>query len=448
MNNMHRLLIAGVVASYGLAGCGASGGTSSPNPPNVAPVSNNVLQFAVGTANLYGTPNAGLNVVATYRQPAGSQDPGGSGTLVNTISLSVPAALPAPAGTGKGPGGDCLSTVLTGAATSEVGGKSMTSTSQSPQAAGAPTTTFGQSGGVFGLGIEPFNYQGPASNAACGGAGSPGVPYTFVPYPVPLYAGDFAGTAANSFVPWGGPPQFDVAGNGQSIVGNPNYQKGVSGAELGIDVFAGVTPAAGGYTLNVTIPTTTAGAPSTSQTYTLNTPTSLGTATAPALTFDGTGGGTLAFTLPTGATEAVVQVVDYGPSTATPPGISCASANANGASQGTPLYYSLEATATGTLTLTDKLGPQGTWSICPGDEVVVQTVGADYPLAELAYTKSAGTPNPAYTGANGASGAGDNITISAAACGQVPAAAGATAACPDSLPLLKQKTLASILSRH
>jgi hypothetical protein len=465
MRNLHmnKFLLAGVTVAYGLTGCGAGGGSQGLNAPQVVNVKTNVLQFAVGTANLYGT-TVGLNVVATYRQPKGSQLPGASGTLVNSPTLTIPGTLPAPAGTVGAL--DCLSTILTGAATSEVGGSSITSSSQAGNT--AAVTTFGQSGGVTAVGIEPFNYQGSATGSGCGGAQgglTPGIPYTFVPYSVPLY--DPADVAAgntdpNSFVPWGGPPAYDVAGTGQSIVGNQAYQNGVSGAEMGIDVFQGVAATVGTYTLGVKVPTTTAGAPTTSATYTLATATTLGNATSPAMTLDGTGGASFAVTMPTGAVEALVQVTDFGPSAATPPAFGCTAAQQSvgtgftsggfsyNASQAKPVYYTISDTTAGasTVTLADTAGPEGGAAICPGDEVSVQLIGVDYPIVGMGFPASNGVPAPAIEGANGLANAGDNITISAAVCNQAPAGAGATTPCPDPLPLLKKRSLAAIQTRH
>src|SRR5579872_3442109 len=91
MNNINKLMTCGAIAAFALTGCGASGGSNAPAPNTQASITTNVLQFAVGTANIYGVANAGLNVVATYRQPAGGFAPGDSGTLVNSPTLTLPA---------------------------------------------------------------------------------------------------------------------------------------------------------------------------------------------------------------------------------------------------------------------------------------------------------------------------------------------------------------------
>ncbi|MGC2242959.1 MAG: hypothetical protein WBA06_04960, partial [Candidatus Aquilonibacter sp.] len=81
MKKTKAIITLGAIA-FALSGCGASGG--NPTTPTQANVAANVLQFAVGTADYSGCGAPSLNVVTTYRQPAGSFAPGDSGTLVNT----------------------------------------------------------------------------------------------------------------------------------------------------------------------------------------------------------------------------------------------------------------------------------------------------------------------------------------------------------------------------
>jgi len=240
MHQMKKPLV--VILTLALAACGANG--SDPKGVTTANVSANVLQLQVGTANLYGTVT-GLNVVTTYRQPAsGGFKPGDSGTLLNSPRLTVPGQLPGTPGSAAP--FDPTSTVFSGPAAAELNGHVMGATSQVPNSTNQ--TTFGLSGGVFGLGIEPYNAFG--SYDAPSGVNI-GAPFQVAPYPVPVY--DFAGDV-NAFEPWGGPPAFNVAGNGQSIVGSGAYPAGTAGAEMGIDVFATVPPALGTYQLSVVIP--------------------------------------------------------------------------------------------------------------------------------------------------------------------------------------------------
>jgi hypothetical protein len=396
-----------LVASVGvLAGCSGGG---SPATPTEANVNADILKVAVGTANIFGDdPGAavtGLNVAAAFRQPAGALSPGGSAVLVSTPTLSGPMSLPAAAGAA---GSDPTSTVLTGPAPGELGGSSITGTAQG----GSAVTSFGTSGGVFGLGIEPFNY-------------GDGAPFTNVPYPVPLY--DRVSSDPNEFVAWGGPPAFDLAGNGQSVVGSPSVPAGQAGLSEGLDVFAGVTPRTGTYSLAANVPANTA-QPTITATATLGSTALLGAISAPVPTLDGNGGASLSAVFPSGVVEAYLQVTDIGPTS----GNAC-----NSASPTTPIYYTIEVTAaTQKGTLPDAAGPSGAPSLCspaanttlngtatPGDQFLVQAVGFDYPMYENSYTtgSSAINPSPSFAGGNGQA----DVTISSAALYAVESAAGA-----------------------
>jgi len=397
-----------------LAGCSANG--ASPKGVTTANVTANVLQLAVGTANLYGT-TTGLNVVATYRQPAsGGFKPGDSGTLLNSPKLTVPGQLPGTPGTGAPYDG--TSTVLTGPATAELSGHVMNSTSQVPNTTNL--TTFGQSGGVFGLGIEPYNAYG-SYDAPSGG--NIGQPFQVAPYPVPLY--DFAGDT-NAFEPWGGPPSFDVAGNGESVVGSGAYPGGTAGAEMGIDVFATVPPAAGDYQLTVVVPANT-GRVTQTATAAIGSPTLLPNIAPAAVSGFGAGGASFHVVLPAGVTEAYIQITDFGPplnSSSSQP----ASCNGSGlgqtSSEAPPVYYTIHAGRSGTYLLGAAAGPGGSPSLCseaansavngaptPSDMFTVQTIGFDYPAFEASYPHSLGNPAPPIVGNGGTS----DITISKAA---------------------------------
>jgi hypothetical protein len=450
-NNIKTILTSGALA-FALAGCGAS-----PNAavPNQATVSANVLQFIAGTANLYGL-GTGLNVVTTYRQPTGALNPGASGTLTNSPTLSLPAAIPgALSGGAAGAGYDASSSILTAPAPGET--RSMTSTSQAPLTSCA-LTTFGQSGGVFGLGIEPYN---AAAQADCTPAGitATGTPFQVAPYPVPLYdtaSPSFAaGADPNQFVAWGGPPAFTNGGLTTSPVGNSNFPAGTAGVSEGIDVFAGIAPVAGGaYTLTVSVPANTG---TTTQSATSTLPAALlvlGAAVSPLYTSDAAadGGGTFAVTMPVGASEAYVQITDYGPTTA-----GAASCNGSGTGDtiakvgngvGKAVYYTLVVTASGAATLPPALGPGGTPSLCtaaqntktngaatPADQVVIQLVGFDYDLYHASYPLSLGNPTPTIGRPGGSS---DDITISPATC-QVGGLLGA-GSCTALLPELRGRS--------
>jgi len=405
-----------------LAACGASGNGGT-TPSSVAPIAKNVLQFAVGTANLFGTSTA-LNVVVTYRQPTGSYAPGDSGTLLNTPTLTLPGPVAANAATGSASavtGYDPLSTVLFTPATSEVGNDAITASSQSPTT--AAVTSFGQSGGAFGLGIEPFNSIGGGSAAGSGNPSSLGSPFQVAPYPIPLYdalAATNPPSDPNALIPWGGPPAFNLTGSGgDSVVGNGNYPSGTAGVSEGIDVFEGVTPAAGSsYSLNVSVPANT-GVVNQSASFTLPAVVTIATPVNPAFVPNGSGGGTLLFTMPASATEAYVELVDYG------------AAN----SGATPVYYTLEATANGTLTLPNAIGPGGAPSVAAGDQLVVQVIAFDYPAFESSYPSSLKNPSPAILGSAGS----DDLAISAATC----TLARSATSCNSALPLLRKRERAA-----
>jgi hypothetical protein len=410
MKKTKAIITLGAIA-FALSGCGASGG--NPTTPTQASVASNVLQFAVGTADYSGCGTPSLNVVTTYRQPAGSFAPGDSGTLVNTPTLTVPAAIPGPAGAAAAYDG--TSTVLTGPATGEIGTDAITSTSQNP---GSTTvTSLGQSGGVFALGIEPWNstsngdFTPPGANTA-------GTPFQVAPYPVPLYdAASGAGLDPNIFVPWGGPPAFKYGGSPNSIVGSQSVPAGTAGVSEGIDVFEAVAPVVGNYQLSVVIPANT-GTVTQTKSLALAAVTCIPQAATPAFVPDGAGGGTLAFVMPAGATEAFVAITDFGPDSA--PGTTA------------PIYYTIEATASGTLTLPDNIAYGGAPSTATGDDVVVQVVAFDYDAYGMSPLNSSGNPSPTITGAAGT----DDLSVSAATCTALPAGP-----CTTPLPLLKRRAL-------
>jgi hypothetical protein len=383
-----------------------------------------VLQFAVGAANIYGVANAGLNVVATYRQPSGGYAVGDSGTLVNSPTITLPAAIgagaAAPAATVEG--FDACSTAAFGASTNEVGTTTITSTSQSLGA--TALTTFGQSGGVFGVGIEPFNStgQGDCTPAAVNATGTP---FQVAPYPVPLYDGAAGADVNQMDAAWGGPPAvLNLGGGGDSVVGSGNYPGGTAGISLGIDVFNAVPAVVGAYKLVVSVPANT-GTVTTPASFSLAGVNDLGSAgAAAAFVADGTGGGTVTIAPPVGAwTEALVEVTDYG-------------APAAGS---TPVWYTMEAVNGGNgvgctalvCTLPDTIGPGATASTTAGDQVVTQVIFTDYPIYEMQYGTQAGNsggkPSPAIIGAVGST----DISLSTRTC---TLAGGAN--CNGNLPLL------------
>jgi hypothetical protein len=413
--NIDRKLVAAAIAAAMLAGCGANG--TSPIPPtNPAPVANNVLQFAVGTVNLYGT-SEGVNFVITYRQPSSGFNPGDSGALVSTPSLHLPFKIAIPMGSSVPYDG--TSTAWTGPSGHEKGRDVISSTSQSPNASNV--TTFGQSGGAFGIGIEPFNLYGPADAPYPGLINSP---FQVAPYPVPLYANGLpSGAGANILEPWGGPPAFDLLGNGQSPVGNSQVPTGQAGLSMGLDIFA-LKPVTGTYGVNVVVATSSKSFSQNAQAH-LDAGKTLPAATASTFVANGKGGGTLSVKLPAGVREAYLQVSDYGSSA------SSSACNSSGGSSSVVIYYTLLVRHSGTYSLPDSAGPGGTSSICPGDRFTVQTIGFDYPMYEASYPASLHDPKPPILGPRGQ----DDVTISPADCDVAPNGKGpVTSHCTLPLP--------------
>lgn len=431
-----RYILAIAAAGVLLSGCGGGGGNGSKGIPPIStvnPVQTGTLEFAVGTANLYGT-KTGLNVVSTYRQANGL-----SNVLVDTPTITGPFTLPAAGAAGSGadpystlPGGPSVTEVATGAT---ITGTSQTLPLGTPacdqttpctvtnNATGATTTvqpnttTFGQSGGVFVNGLSPGNYT------------TQGVPASFTPYAEPLYD-----TTGSTFVPFGGPPAFDPNKDNMGLRdGLNNLGSGVLGIPEGFTLFENVVANAGTYTMSLVVPTGFNGPTPTSATVTatakMASTATLPTLAAPALTLDGAGGGTV--TLPAadfsgGITEVYVQIIDNGDG---------AAANCQGplgaVGGAGPVYYTLVAKAAGTYTLPDTDGPnlnsgggpsalKPSPSICtaaqnvaaagagtPGDSYSVQIVGTDYDMYGATYPIST-SASPTLTGANGQA----DITIS------------------------------------
>ena len=381
----------------GLGACSGSG--SSPVQTTKAVLGTNSLQFAVGTANIQGT--IGTNFVTTFRQGVNNTSPGASGSLLSSLTLTGPFTAPAAAGAPDG----FHSTIVTGPGPTDAGHGTLTSTSQ----IGTNDTTFGLSGGAFGLALEPWN-----SNVN-------GVPDNVAPYPVPLFDA-LSGTPAGDpqqFVPWGGPPAFDPDGDGQGTRDGQVFPAGTLGISEGLNVLE-MAPVVGPYVLTVTIPTTTSGAPTFTQSAVLQhvgaaTPAAGGVlalmATPPTAVPDGAGGLSFTVALPADETEGYVQIKDLGPPTT--PGGCHAGAD--------PVYYTIVVHASGTVTLPDHAGPTGEPSICTpalntaadgaaseGDTFTVRFIGFNYPAFESSYPSSLHVVSPTILGTRGQ----DDIMIS------------------------------------
>jgi hypothetical protein len=400
LTNKHVKLAVGIGAAVSISACTA-GQTGPPNQAVVNPTQsgNAALLLAVGTANIAGHAGLSLNVVPIYRQKTGA-----SAVLVDIPKLTGPFTLPKPAGATDIPGAqyDANATADLGPSAAEVAGKFIGGSPQ-PTQIGTPSslnTTFGVNGGVFGNGFAPGNY------------GTGGLPASFAPYYQPFYAGVASGPGAttnNTFLPVGGAPAFDPARNGHGATG-PNFPDG--GPSLGINVFQGVVPGAGAYTLNVALPTSSGTLNATPATATLANPglvLPIGTAggAAPAATFNGNGSVTVtnvALTAP--AVGAYVELVDYG---ATDTTAGAGAAGCNGATATAPISYTHWVTASGPVAFTNVNAAYGqTIAVCTaaqnaglvsgdtltGDNIQVVVVAFDYNEYGLQYNGATGSTYP------------------------------------------------------
>ena len=351
-------------AIFALAMTSCTSGNTAVPPPQAAvnPLAIGKLQFAVGTANANGV--IGLNTVTTLRKTDGT-----SAVLFSTPTITGPAGFVVPAATDAGT--DVGTNAISGAF-AQLGTT-------------APATTFGQNGGVFGLGFQPDN------STVAGGV-------SFGRYALPFYA-----SSASKLTYLAGPPSFPQTRDG-------NTASGFAGWTLGFTDFA-AAPIVGNYGLSVRIPTgfDSAGNPTSgtiATTATLSTVAALPTFAAPTFTPDGAGGGSIGVTVPPGLSEAYVFVVDTKAGTT----------DCFPGTQARPVYYALATSIAGaqTLTLPPTLGPTGpgltnTRSICSGDKVAVYAAGFDYPVTSASYPTST-AQTPTITGANGQA----DITTSAA----------------------------------
>ena len=379
---LQSLRLATGFVALSLAACSSSG--TNPDKVPQQNVAASVLTFAVGTANIYGTAH-GLNVYAAFRQSTGQQNPGASAALVSEPTLSGPfGALPA---AGVPSSLDKYATAPTGPAPGETTSFGFTAQAQTPTG----LSSFGTSGGVLGLGIEPFNYN----NAN-------GVPATDVPYAVPLFD---PATDTNALIPWGGAPGFDPNGDGHGVHDGLVYPGDVNGVSEGLDVFYGVTPVAGAYTLSATVPATSTSPTTVTASASIASVAYLPVVIPPAPVYDALGGVSFAATFPAGVTEEYIQVVDSGPATGT---------GCNGASTKTPIYYTLVVTPSTVepAKIAAANGPINTpAAICTaaqnttaaaaatlGDVFTVQVIGFDYNAYNASYPASLHMPTPPISG--------------------------------------------------
>lgn len=444
MKNIARL-VSGVAAALALTACTA-GQTPGPSLSSVNPLDPNYskLQFAVGTANLYGT-STGLNVVSTLRQPNGHSAVG-----VDSPTITGPFTITAGAAPANGSLSDPYTTITTGGPSLAESGSNPVSIGSTPQSVhpGTPfcdtigtvagfttcpsgispnASTFGESGGVFAMGLAPYNARAETAQS-----------YSYAPYAQPFYAQN-----NRVFVPWGGPPAFDPDANGMGtrdglVVSdidsfNQPYFLGVG---EGLSAFQGVTPGAGAYSLTVQICTAAAGGGSCgnlSANASLTSVAPLATISSPTVVPDGSGdgGATLNVVLPAGVTEGLVQIVDYGPGGGPlNGGGSVGNCHGPKGEAFSPVYYTIHVTASGAYALPPSDGPNinlnggknnltPSHSICTlldnqappdgvtpqnaGDNFTVEMIGFDYPAYEAAVSLigSSVPQAPPITGAGG-----------------------------------------------
>ncbi len=311
-----------------LAAC-TSGQSAQPPTMTVSSLSGDKAELAVGVAT-FSDGSKGLNAVATFRGAGGA-----SATLVNTPTVTGPAAFVVPAVDAAG----------TDAGTNHI--------SASPQVTtGAPTaTTFSTTGGVFSYGFAP-------ANADTSGSANFGL------YPQPFYgagtlAGAFTDANANPIAFEGGPPAYPNVRTG-------TYPAGFVGYSQGFTTFA-ATPVAGAYGLTVVVASSNAGTTTvTSPSASITNVAGLAAVATPTFTEDGTGGGTAAFVAPAGTTESVVDFYDVKAGT----------------------FYSVLVPGSGALTATlpDAVGVFASGvagaTLTAGDAYEMTVICADYPLFE------------------------------------------------------------------
>jgi hypothetical protein len=346
-----------LLAAAALAACSTNGASVNPSVGQTN-LNQNVLQFAVGTANDGTTGTVGLNAVVTFRQPNGA-----SATLVNTPTIVGPSAFVVPAAASAG----------NDAGTNHISG--------TPQSfATNPPSTFTQAGGAFSFGFAPFNTD------TLGTAHYPGNPPL---YALPFYASGTAESSATGrklrYV--GGPPAYPFFNDG-------TFPAGFAGYSQGFASFA-ATPVAGAYTASILVATANSSSPTFTATASLTNLTPLPALSTPTFVPDGAGGGSGVVTVPADPriTETMVYVADIG----------AAAVN----------YYSvgpLRGTGALSYTLPSKLGPcigtgcqngaNAAPSIPSGDDYLVYAVSYDWPMFEASPPANT-SPNPVITGSSG-----------------------------------------------
>lgn len=382
-----RAIAACGVCAAVLSGCSTNGAATIPSTSQ-ANLNSNVLQLAVGTANINGTP--GLNAVATLRQTNGN-----SGVLADQPTLTGPAGFTAGSMAAYDP--------ATFGANVDAGTTHVSGSPQVPRSnAGLVNSTLGTFTGVFSYGFGPYNCDTNCTNL---GAYYPGNPNSTTGngFLASQYA-CFSAICANSSTAndvGEVQPYYSAAGSGfDFIVGPPavpffnngTFPTAFAGYSPGFTTFA-VTPASGSYQLAVNVAAQNAKPVTYTASATLSSTATLG-AIGVAVTGKPSNGLTGSVTIPSGVTETEVFVVDV-------------------SSGGTQTFFTIgPITGTGTQswTLPGNLGvcagancqsgASAGATLSTGDNYFVVAVGYDYPAFE------AGPPGntqqkPTITGANG-----------------------------------------------
>ncbi|HET7813024.1 MAG TPA: hypothetical protein VFL13_01470 [Candidatus Baltobacteraceae bacterium] len=376
-----------------MTGCAMNGLSQTPPVTQVNTQTIGKLEFAVGTANFGFDGNAiGLNVVTSFRQSGGL-----SAVLLNTPTITGPSGFSNSADNqNPAESPDCKKGVLHAGA--DAGTNKISGSPQNPNPIATPLpATFGQGGGVFGYGIEPLNSttssgrQSPyfgVGNLTADCDQTPDYPA----YPTPFYMSPSAvATLDNNFglktapVYLGGPPAYP-------FFKDTSYPANFAGFSQGFNAFE-LTPVAGSYSLNVTIPAANANTATVSASATLASVSGLASyGSAPTWTSDGRGGGSGTVTVPSDSriVETMVYVYDEN----------------NGS------YFTagpIRGTGAQPYSIPDNLGACGTigcqgTSPQPGmaasDTIVVYAASYDYGMFEASRPIST-SQTPAITGANG-----------------------------------------------
>jgi hypothetical protein len=375
--SLQRFSRLAAIAVMGALAAGCTSGQSAVEPVvSQADLNANTLQFAVGTANIFGT-STGLNTVVTFRQSNGL-----SATLLNTPTITGPSGFVVNAApdTNPTPTGNKAQPIITAGAdskTNHISGSAI-------PVAGAPftATTFDLNGGAFAYGFAPEN----STSAGSATYTLYRSPIYFVAPPPAVQPSSLGPLAQNRYV--GGPPLYQNVRDG-------TFPTGFVGYSQGFVSFANVTLATGAYTLSVNIPATNVAPVTKTATGTLTSLVALPAIPAPVFAHAGTNGGSITYTAPAGTVETIAYVYD---STA-----------------GTFFSAISHTAGLNTVTIPDNLGAHAfgspvTPTFTTGDKLAVYVVGFNYGAFE------AGPPNntsttPTIVGANGQA----DITMSPAA---------------------------------